>query len=513
MILDEIMQFNPVYIQLHDYPDADAIASGYGLYLFLKEYGHKDVIIFYGGKARISKSNLTHMMSKIGIPITYVRGTDLPPLDTTGNNPILVTVDCQYGARNVTRFSCPEVAIIDHHQMEIADIERSLILPSYNACSTIIWKLITSKNYPVTDEKHLATALYYGIYTDTNQLAELRNPDDRDAVDSLACDRMLVNFLKNSNISLDELEIACEALRHYVFNEEHRYAVVKSDRCDPNVLGLISDFMLQVDSVDVCVVFNEMSDGFKFSVRSCIKEVDASELADFLSEGIGSGGGHRDKAGGYISKDLFEKKGLGITGEVYFSVRLNAYFYSYDLIYADKFNACLSAFGLYVKKSINVGFVKMTDIVPVGTPIICRTLEGDMDLVVQDDLIVMIGVKGEIYPNRVDKFERSHEVVDEKYDYEKFVIDPGYRPTVKNRITGEAYSLVDYAKTCRSTGKVIIYAQKLERAVKIFTSWDKERYMVGKPGDFLAVRSDDLHDVYSIEQHVFDKAYEEVKEK
>ena len=35
----------------------------------------------------------------------------------------------------------------------------------------------------------------------------------------------------------------------------------------------------------------EINDGIKFSVRSCIREVQASELASFLANDIGNGGG------------------------------------------------------------------------------------------------------------------------------------------------------------------------------------------------------------------------------
>lgn len=81
----------------------------------------------------------------------------------------------------------------------------------------------------------------------------------------------------------------------YSFNEDYNFAVIKAQPCDPNILGLISDFLLQVDVITSCLVFNENADGYKFSVRSCIREVNASELASYLCEGIGSGGGHYEK--------------------------------------------------------------------------------------------------------------------------------------------------------------------------------------------------------------------------
>lgn len=61
----------------------------------------------------------------------------------------------------------------------------------------------------------------------------------------------------------------------------------------------ISDLVLQVSEIDVCVVFNVLDFSIKFSVRSCVKETKASHLAQVISKGIGSGGGHLTKAGGF----------------------------------------------------------------------------------------------------------------------------------------------------------------------------------------------------------------------
>ena len=34
--------------------------------------------------------------------------------------------------------------------------------------------------------------------------------------------------------------------------------------------------------------------------------------------------------------------------------------------------------------------------------------------------------------------------------------------------------------------------------------------MLGKAGDFLAVQKDDLHDIYAVEQHIFEMTYEKI---
>ena len=153
-----------------------------------------------------------------------------------------------------------------------------------------------------------------------------------------------------------------------------------------------------------------------------------------------------------------------------------------------------------------MGYVKADAVLPVGTPITIRTLEGDVDLTVEADLYIIIGLKGEVYPNRREKFERSYKITGEKYSFDGKL---EYVPTIKNRVDGSTMTLTDYAGVCIPTGEVKIYAKELDKGVKVFTAWDKEKYMQGKPGDYLAVRCDDLHDVYVVERDIFGKSYDE----
>ena len=51
----------------------------------------------------------------------------------------------------------------------------------------------------------------------------------------------------------------------------------------------------------------------------------------------------------------------------------------------------------------------------------------------------------------------------------------------------------------------------LERKVKVFTAWDPDNYMRGKPGDFLAVHHDNQKDVYVIDRDIFYRTYTEAE--
>ena len=229
-----------------------------------------------------------------------------------------------------------------------------------------------------------------------------------------------------------------------------------------------------------------------------------------MTQDVGSGGGHYIKAGGFISgKKYAEVYGNSYTDN-YFNNKMIEYFSSYELIYADTYEAKVEEMKLYQKENIPIGFAKATDFLDVGTPITVRTLEGDIDLDVTDDIIIIIGIKGEVYPIRLEKFQKSYQVISHTYDFHKCVVNDEYEPQIINRRDGRILNLLQYAKTCVPTGKVQIYAKPLDKSVKVFTAWDKEKYMVGKPGDYLAARTDDLHDVYVVEKKIFGISYSEV---
>ncbi|MDE5802642.1 MAG: DHH family phosphoesterase [Lachnospiraceae bacterium] len=506
MKLQDLDGFDLVTIQCHDNPDADALASGYGLYCYFKEKG-KDVRLVYSGRNKIQKSNLVLMIEKLHIPVEYIKPETNAKLHVGG---LLITVDCQYGAGNVTGITGDEIAIIDHHQEEVESIPLSIIQSHLGSCSTLVWKLLGDAGFKVDDENGLGTALYYGLYTDTNQFSELYNPLDMDMREALPYDKSLITLFRNSNLSLKELEIAGIAMIRYSYNDDYEFAVIKAQPCDPNILGLISDFLLQVDIIKTCVVFNETGDGYKLSVRSCIKEVNASELASYLTENIGSGGGHYEKAGGFVSMKLYEEHYPTLHAEGYFNNRMTEYFDSFTVIYSNEYEADTSDMKLYHKRKIPVGFVKAAQVLPIGTPITIRTLEGDINLTVEEDLYIIIGIKGEVYPNHRAKFEQSYMELNQKYTSSGRSDNSKYVPMIKNRSDGKDLVLTDYAMMCVPTGEVQIYARPLTKGVKVFTAWDKEKYMLGRPGDYLAVRRNDLHDVYVVEKDIFAKTYDEI---
>ena len=508
MRLRELLPYDRIVIQCHDHPDADAIASGYGLLLYLRSH-QKNVRLVYGGSP-IQKSNLVLMTRALDIPIACVQELEEEP-------ELLVTVDCQYGEKNVRPFSGKTIAVIDHHT------SRPETLPAlrevrdhYGACSTIVWDMLDAEGFDAGENEKLATALYYGLYMDTNKLQELRHPKDRDLRDGLEfkCRKGDLFLFQNSNLSLRELSIAGEAFKHCDYCPEYRFAVAEAERCDPNILGVISDMLMEVDVVDACAAYCMLDGGAKLSVRSCTGTVRANELTEYLAAGLGSGGGHPRKAGGFLREDLMRKEcaepDMPDVHRILRS-RMEAYFREQDLIYNG--TDCvpdLSREPRYRKKRLPIGYVLGTDVYPENTKVTVRMLEGDLDLTIQADTYFIIGIEAEVYTNSAAYFRAHYDPVDMPYRFQG-----EYAPTLHTAVQAaglvsgaeERKSLASCAKTCVPKEGPQVYARQLTRRTKVFVSWS-ENYMLGKPGDWLVAREEDPTDVYIVRKDIFERTYE-----
>ena len=500
MKLSDLEKYSRITIQCHDNPDPDAIASGWGLSKYFLSRGCETRFI-YSGRNKITKSNLLLMLRELSIPVEYC------PDYSCRDDELLLTADCQYGQGNVSTAESRNIAVIDHHQGNPVS-SLSEIRPSLGSCSTLVWKLMKDEGFDFSEDRALSTALYYGLMTDTGNFAELHHPLDRDMQDALSIDKTLITLFCNSNISLSEMVIAGNALVNYSYLDKHDCGLIEAAPCDPNILGFVSDLALQVDKFNICVVYNEVPGGYKLSVRSCIKDVRANEFAVFLTDVIGSGGGHTDKAGGFISKSKYESEYPDLPINLYFTDRINYYFDNSEIIYAETYNLDTSDMKNYVKLELKSGYTNPLDFLEKGDRIVIRTLEGDMEQTVTDDFYINIGVKGEVWPIKKTKFEKSY-----RYSDEPYALDTEYLPTVHCERTGEVIELIKYAKSCYALGGSRILAKPLDRIVKIYTAWDHEHYYLGRPGDYLACRVDDCHDIYIIQKDIFIKTYKEAEPK
>lgn len=297
--LQQFLKYKSICIQCHDNPDADTLASAYGLHCYFKEHGIA-VEMIYSGTQQIKKFNLRYMIEQCKIPIRYV--------DALPATQLLLIADGQYGCGNITKFEAPAIAVIDHHIRTMDEHPCVCIQSNYQSCSTILWEMLEEEGYRVTSNESLRVALLYGLFTDTSSFYDLYQEKDIKMRVALSGESPLFETLIKSNMTVAELMIASDAMQDHYFDPQNHFAIVSAMRCDQTVLGIIGDFMIQVDVISANFCYTAVDNGYQISIRSCDDRIPANLLAAFVCEGIGAGGGHPKKAGGRISAERFAEQ-------------------------------------------------------------------------------------------------------------------------------------------------------------------------------------------------------------
>ena len=196
----------------------------------------------------------------------------------------------------------------------------------------------------------------------------------------------------------------------------------------------------------------------------------------------------------------------------YFKLRTLIYFKECVIIdaisYGPEHESEIRKLPVYYKKQIPWYFVRSSEITAPGNLINIRSLENEsgMNITSSDDIYIMIGNQGEVYYMDRKKFESSYEPTDEVLDI--FAQVMAYMPEVQVLPEVGFVSIDEIARTCYPKRGCGIYARQLEGRTKVFPVYDREHYFLGKKGDFLVVRTDDISDIYIIQEKIFFQTYE-----
>lgn len=300
MQLVELLKDHMVYLQTHNYPDPDALASAYGMQMFLRSYGVDSVICYAGN---IEKNSTKRMIEEFGIEAVHI-----DELKDMSASDYIVTIDAQKYNSNITDFPGNEVACIDHHPTVIPCSYEYSDIRICGACASIVTSYF--KDSGVSIDSNTATALLYGIKMDTDSFNRGVTAFDIDMFSYLheIADTPKITSLYNSNMEIEDLYAYGEAIRNIKIYDNVGFARISFD-CPDALVAMISDFILGLDVVELSVVYATRNGGYKFSVRNETEIYHAGTITQKALEGIGGGGGHFCMAGGYMSKEGLESLG------------------------------------------------------------------------------------------------------------------------------------------------------------------------------------------------------------
>jgi len=285
-------------ILLHDHPDPDSIASALALRTLLKRNKQTAIIGHLGEK--ISRPENVAMIELLDIDLQGLTYSKLKAYDSIA----LVDVQPPFFGDQL-----PEVdTVIDHHPLVgNYDAKFKEIRAEEGATSTILTKYLRSSQMVISER--LATALLYGIKTDTITLNRDANPDDVEAFTFLypLSNLPLLRRIERAEVPPEEMKSLGQALAdHWIKDGIFFVNVGRVDR--EYLIPKMADFGIQVKGVEWSVAFGILGNSHLIvSVRNVGYVKSAGRLVRDLFKDIGSAGGHRSAAKAVISLSKVRK--------------------------------------------------------------------------------------------------------------------------------------------------------------------------------------------------------------
>ena len=199
--------------------------------------------------------------------------------------------------------------IIDHHQLgpdskaQFVDIRSN-----FGANSTIMTAYIRAAN--IKPSPRLATALFYGIKTDTDNFARESCPDDIDAFRYLYrfANKNIIKKIETSEMTKQSLAIYRTAMDNLTFFKDIAF-VHLGEMENPDFLVIISDFFMKLAEARWSIASGVCDEKLIIIFRNADFRYDAGRVARKLfGHWKGSAGGHRSAARVEIPlKEIFKK--------------------------------------------------------------------------------------------------------------------------------------------------------------------------------------------------------------
>jgi nanoRNase/pAp phosphatase (c-di-AMP/oligoRNAs hydrolase) len=279
-------------ILLHDHPDPDSIASALALRVLLKRNRQTAIIGHFGEK--ISRPENVAMIEILEIELENLKPENLSEFDSIA----LLDVQPPYFGNILSNVD----SVIDHHpQTSTYNSKFSEIIAEEGATSTILTKYLRAAQIDISER--LATALLYGIKTDTVLLNRDANQDDVEAFTFLYphANLGLLRRIERAEIPSNEVKCFGQALAdHWISNN---IVFVNLGRVTREYLvPKMADLGIQVKGVEWSVAFGVVGKThLVISVRNVGYIKSAGRIVREMFKDIGSAGGHRSAAKAVIS--------------------------------------------------------------------------------------------------------------------------------------------------------------------------------------------------------------------
>jgi len=290
---DHRRKLSPLLILTHDFPDADALASAYGLYYLAEQRFDIRARMVYGGV--IGRTENRAMVSILKIPIRRLRRGELQRAKH------VALVDTQPGFANNPWPARRKVDIvIDQHEPNRPVLASlSLIDTHCGATAVIVTRALLLSGLKIP--ARLATALAYGILSDTMDLYRAQRQDVvRTYLEILhRSDMKALAKIQNPPRSRSYFVTLARCIRNAM---KCRGLIVShlGPVQSPELVAQMADFLLTYDKAAWSFCTGRYKGRLHVSLRTSRTDVQAGEILRDVFGDRRLAGGHDQIAGGSL---------------------------------------------------------------------------------------------------------------------------------------------------------------------------------------------------------------------
>ncbi len=286
-----------VAILLQDDPDPDAIASGIALRTLLGRNKQTTPLCSFTEITRPENRAMVQLLEIEVVPAS-------PELLDSHDKVAMVDVQPPYFDGRLHHADI----VIDHHPgYTTGNAVFEDVRTRYGATSTILTEYLISAGERISER--LATALLYGIKSDTLMLSRRVTDDDLQAFTYLypLANYNLLRRIERPELPLSFARILARAMSRLTVRDElavlHLGPVKRDD-----LIVQMADFCLQFEGAEWVAVSGKLGGNLVIAVRNHGAGRSAGDVVRRLFGDIGSAGGHRNMSKAVIPLDAWRKR-------------------------------------------------------------------------------------------------------------------------------------------------------------------------------------------------------------
>ncbi|HNX18002.1 MAG TPA: DHH family phosphoesterase [Methanoregula sp.] len=286
----------------HKNPDPDAIASAMALAEIARHANSKTLTtrIFYEG-------NIGHQENRTFVNLLDIKMEHVTP-ETLQKCTYLALVDCPGpGSNNDIPPQTKIHIIVDHHkngnhvpsQGTFIDIR-----PGIGAAASIMTQYLQELDIPV--DKRVATALLYGIRTDTKEFKRNVTPQDLGNASFLLplTDADLLDKIMSPSMSQETLEVIGKAIQNRKFQSGYLFSNV-GYVMNRDALPQAADLLSTLEGVNTALVYGVTDTSIVISARNRDVRLHVGNALSEAFGDIGDAGGHPNMAAANLPLHYF----------------------------------------------------------------------------------------------------------------------------------------------------------------------------------------------------------------